>query len=85
MVRFFLHEYHRSVLVTNRFRNAVCITILVKVFQNVVINVPLKIATCVSSVKICKTSQSQVSNFHFSEHLMTKSVLLFYRTALEFR
>lgn len=75
MVRFSLLEYHQSILVTNHFRNAICITVLVKVFSNIIVNMPLKIATCVWSVRICKSSQSQVSSFHFSEYHMTQPVL----------
>lgn len=37
----------------------------------------LTVATCVWSVKICKSSQSQVSSLHFSEYFLTEPVLVF--------
>lgn len=37
----------------------------------------LTVATCIWSVKICKSSQGQVSSFHFSERFVTEPVLVF--------
>lgn len=79
MVSFSLPGYHRRVLVTNHFRNARYVTVLWKSAQisSLMCLWKLTVATCVRSVRICKSSQSQVSSFHFSEYFVTEPVLVF--------
>lgn len=56
MVRFSLHGYHRYVLVTNHFRNAGYVSVLVSVCPDIVIDVPLEIDSCSLPV-ICEDLQ----------------------------